>query len=659
MKKLAKWVGIVVGLLLVLVVGAAIILPMVISVDAYKSTIIAEVKSATNRDLSIDGPMSLSILPSPAISASKVSLSNPPGASEKQMVTLGKLEVQVELIPLLSKTLVVDRFVLVDPVIDLEVDKQGHANWEFARPAPVAGAAPQQPAAGGGGGGGAPSLGSIRLGEVRLQNGTVGYLDQRTGVHKVVDKIDMAVSLPGLDAPLKASGSARYNGVVLALKLDVGKTSDLMSSAGSSADVSVTSDLVNFVFKGKASAGSANGTIDLKVPSLRKLAAWAGNPFQGERVKTGELSILGKLALAGSEMKFSEAQISFDAIKGKGEIIVNTAGARPAIKGNLDLAALDLNPYLAPESEGGAAAGGGGGSGGRPSPGWSDEPIDTAGLKTFDVDFKLAANAIHYHRIHVEKSAMTVRLNNGHLAVDLTDLAAYQGGGKATVTLEGGGAQMAVTLTANLNGMQMEPLLRDAVNLDKLTGKGNVNVSLTSKGGSQRALIGALNGKGGLNVADGQIKGMDLLKLLNSATSAVGNVLSGGGGETRFSHLTGTFTIANGIMRNSDLVLDSPGLKAEGAGTIDLPQRRVDYKVTPKVAVLTVPVMIQGPWDNLSYVPDLAGIVKGGVGGAVDTLKGVMPGMPGGGSSSGGKSSGGKSSGGKSSGGGLIPNIFK
>jgi len=61
-----------------------------------------------------------------------------------------------------------------------------------------------------------------------------------------------------------------------------------------------------------------------------------------------------------------------------------------------------------------------------------------------------------------------------------------------------------------------------------------------------------------------------------------------------------------------------------------------------------VPVNVQGPWDNLSYVPDVAGIVKGGVGGAVDTLKGAIPGVPGGGSS-----------GGKPSGGGLLPNPFK
>jgi AsmA protein len=122
--------------------------------------------------------------------------------------------------------------------------------------------------------------------------------------------------------------------------------------------------------------------------------------------------------------------------------------------------------------------------------------------------------------------------------------------------------------------------------------------------------------------------------------------------------------MTNGLVHQNDLVLDSPGLKAEGAGTVDLPTKHVDYKVTPKVAGLGVPLLIQGPWDNLSYVPDLAGIVKGGVGGAVDIVKGVGGGaantlkgiIPGTGSSS-GPSSG--SSSGSSGSGNPLQNLFK
>src|SRR5208282_4861566 len=103
----------------------------------------------------------------------------------------------------------------------------------------------------------------------------------------------------------------------------------------------------------------------------------------------------------------------------------------------------------------------------------------------------------------------------------------------------------------------------------------------------------------------GALKGVDLLAKVNNAAAS----LTGGSGQTDFSTLTATYTIANGILKNSDLKMTSPGLPATGAGTVDLVQRRVDYKLTPKLAGgLSVPVKITGPWDNLSFRPDLAGI---------------------------------------------------
>ena len=80
MMKLLKWIGIVVVVLVVLVGGAALVLPYFISVDTFKDRLIAEVKSTTGRDLKISGPVHLSVLPRLAIEAAQVSFSNPPGA---------------------------------------------------------------------------------------------------------------------------------------------------------------------------------------------------------------------------------------------------------------------------------------------------------------------------------------------------------------------------------------------------------------------------------------------------------------------------------------------------------------------------------------------------------------------------------------------------
>ena len=80
MLKLLKWVGIIVVVLVVLVAGAAVVLPQFISVDTYKDRLVAEVKKATGRDLKISGPVHLSVLPHLAIDAAQVSFSNAAGA---------------------------------------------------------------------------------------------------------------------------------------------------------------------------------------------------------------------------------------------------------------------------------------------------------------------------------------------------------------------------------------------------------------------------------------------------------------------------------------------------------------------------------------------------------------------------------------------------
>jgi AsmA protein len=682
MLKLLKWIGIVVVVLVVLAVGAAVVLPQFISVDTYKDRLVAEVKNATGRDLKISGPVHLSVLPHLAIDAAQVSFSNAAGAQNKDMMTLGSLQVEVELFPLLNKTVVVDRFVLKDPVIALEVDKQGKPNWDFStgKPAGTAAAAAApgaQPAAGGGAD--LSALGGLHLGDVRLENGTISYLDQRTGQRTVIEKINSSVALPDINAAFKVDGSALYNKVVLKLKLNVDKANDFVTRQGSGVEASVSSEVMNFDFKGKGAVAlpaTASGTIDLKVPSLRKLAEWASSPLPpGEGF--GPFAIAGTLEMTGNEIKFNNAQLSMDAIKGKGALALNTSGAKPDITGSLELDALNVNPYLPPEKSGASPAGTPA-AGAKPASGgaWSDEPIDVSALKTANVDFQLSASAIQFRKIKIDKSSLTLRLKDGKLTTDLTQLATYGGGGKATIILDGSGAEPALNLTANMSGVDVDKVLVDAIDLDRLTGKGSLEVSLTGKGKSQRQLIGSLAGKGNFNIANGELKGLDLIKMLNMAATKVTDLasLGGGGNTTPFSHLTGTWTMTNGMMHNNDLVMESPGLKAAGAGTVDLPTKNVDYKVTPQVVGLSVPVLIKGPWDNLSYVPDLAGIVqglpgavvggaanvvKGGVGGVGDVVKGVVPGLGGSGSSSGTSSGTGSKTGSGSSSGGAVPNPLK
>ena len=630
-----------VAVLIVLVIVVAVAAPFFIPVDTYKNEIVAAVKESTGRDLQINGKVSFSLLPSLALEANDVAFANPPGASTPQMAKLAKLQVQLKLLPLLSRRVEVDRLVLVDPVIALEVDKQGTPNWRFAPAAPAAAtpARPAQPATPAASGGGT-TLSGITLDDVRLENGQISYLDQRKGEKLEIDQIAVKLSLPDLDSPFTADGSAVYRGEKLSLSIALAKPRAFLDGKSSPAKLGLDSKPIAFGFSGNA-AGSTpakfDGAVELKIPSLRGLAQWAGSPLNAPGTGFGLFAVSGKVSSAGSKIGFTEASLTFDEINAKGELALDTGGARPAVTGRLDVDKLDANPYLPPPATPGKSAaptgggGGGGGGAGARSTGWSDQPIDVSPLKSADVDFTLSTNSLIYRKIQIGKSALGLQLKDGRLEADLTQLVLYQGTGKGKVVVDGSGAVPAVEAQFNLSHVQVEPLLKDAIDLDRLSGSGAFDMAVTGRGRSQREIIGALNGKGDLDLANGKIKGVNLVGMVKNIASAFqGNSSSE---ETDFGSLTGTYTIQNGIVHNNDLQLKSADLPMTGAGTIDLPQQSVDYKLTPRIAgAVAVPVIIKGPWSDLSYQPDFAGIVgdpakllkngAGDVGGALKSAPG-------------------------------------
>ncbi len=96
-----KWlIGIVA--VIVVIVAALIVVPFLIPTETYKGQIVERVKSATGRDLALNGPISLSVLPSFALTVSDVAFGNASGASTKNMATFAKLQLQVQPIELLS-----------------------------------------------------------------------------------------------------------------------------------------------------------------------------------------------------------------------------------------------------------------------------------------------------------------------------------------------------------------------------------------------------------------------------------------------------------------------------------------------------------------------------------------------------------------------------
>jgi AsmA protein len=639
-----------IGALVVLVIAAAVIVPMVVPLETYKAQIAGQVEGATGRKMTIGGDLKLSVLPRIEIATSKVALANAPGGKAKNMLELGEMRVAVGLFPLLSGNVAIDTFVLVDPIINLEVDRQGRKNWEFKtdekkadRPAERA-----EPKGKDGGVG----LQGIQLGDVRLVNGRLSYFDATSNTTESVDAINMKVSLPSLDQRFAADGSLTVKGEKIELKVAADKPRALVEGGETPIEARVASKHVNLSFKGThraaANAAATKGAVELDVPSMRALAAWLAEPLKGNPNTLNKLAIKGNLDMSGKTIAFGNATLEFDDMKGRGDIKV-VQDKRPLIQAKLALDKLNLNPYMGGKQEQKAPAPAPGGApraGSGPSE-WSDEPIDVSGLKSLDADLALEVGGIEVEKIKVGKSALVVGLKAGKLDAQLTELRLYQGNGKGRISVDASGAVPSVSNSFELSGLQAEPFMTDAMDLDRVSGTANARIETATRGRSQKEMVGGLNGKGEVKFLDGAIKGINLAAMVRNVATAFLDPKARETQKTDFAEFGGTFTITNGVLSNQDMALKSPLIRVEGRGTSDLLRRTVNYRVTPKFVAsiegqggrdtggVAVPVVVTGTWDNISYKPDLAGVISDVVkdpSKALEGVRGLIPGQTPGGS---------------------------
>ncbi len=635
---------IAVAVILVVIVAGLLVAPAFIPVDTYKGQIQTAARDATGRELTIDGDISLSLLPRLAIEVENVSFANAPGAAEPQMASIEKLAVELQILPLLSREVKLDRLVLVRPNILLEVDAKGRPNWIFetaqAKADTPSTAEPSQPDAAGGG----TAVANVALGEVRLEGGRLAYRDARSGAAYEVEDVNMDVSLASLDSPLKAEGGLVWNGKTVSLDLTADRPRAFLEGGTSSLGLKIESDPVRLSYDGsldKAQTIQMAAALELEVPSIRDLAAWAGAPLVLEGDGLGPFSIKGKLSATPTRFAFTEAEIGLDGMAGRGAVTADVSGAKPDIQGELKLDVLDANKYLPPEAARGDAepeSAGGGEPAGDPGPQeWSDEPIDLAGLKAVNLDFELGVQGIRVRKIEIGESALRVAIKDGLLTADLRQLKLYEGIGRAELALDGRGASPSLRKSFTLTGVNAGALLTDAADFDRLEGSGDIEISLSAAGKSQKAMVQTLDGDGAIKFVDGAIRGINLAQMIRNVTSAFTD--TSGAQKTDFAELSGTFKITRGILRNDDLVLLNPLLRVNGAGTADLPKRTVKYRIEPKAVGslegqggeaalkgIAVPVIVEGPWHDLTYRPDLAAVIGGGLGKVTESPKDALKG---------------------------------
>lgn len=306
----------------------------------------------------------------------------------------------------------------------------------------------------------------------------------------------------------------------------------------------------------------------------------------------------------------------------------------PRIRFDINVNQLNVDRYFPPAAQKTAA---------------SEQPINLQGLKSLNAVGTLRIGQLQMKQMKASQVVATLNTVNGDMRI--APLSAQLYDGRLDATAQVNAHQNRYAFNGRLTQVQLGPLLRDVAQNDMVEGRGTVHANVTAQGLTVTALKKALNGTATVRIEDGAIKGYDLGKTLGNAREKLNVLLKGGaatnergGGstqeKTRFSELTSSFNIVNGMAHNDDLNVKAPLFRLGGSGKIDIGESRVDYiarasvvntltgqggKDKTQTKDLTIPVRITGPFDRLGWEVQWAAVgseaLKASVGSKVEEKK--------------------------------------
>ena len=285
----------------------------------------SSVKTATGRDLKITGPVSLSFFPVISVSAEGVSLSNASWASDSDMLTLKRIDLNIKTLPLLSKRIEVGSVKLAGLELFLQKNGAGKANWDFSTDASGGPSAANNDA------GRSPvsdnliSVDSISIADAYIQyqdpsNAISSYQIRRLSLAESGDKTVVFLAIKLQEQALELSGKT-------------GSLSRLLkqwnvSSTQFPLDLNLTMNGKSMMIKGEViknqkTLPAINLTLNSKVFDWPVLGASPNHPLLAVS-GTKSAVVLHQAQKPQPKYLFSNESIPFDLLpQAKGEIIMN------------------------------------------------------------------------------------------------------------------------------------------------------------------------------------------------------------------------------------------------------------------------------------------------------------------------------------------------
>ena len=595
-----RWIFRILGVIVLVIVLSVAVL-FAIPSERIAEIATSRLEQSLQRSVTISGDVRPTLYPILGVRAEGLEIGNPDWAeADGPLITADALAVGVALTPLFSGQVQIEEAILESPNIVLVRAADGRESWDFAQNGAETSEAATQDAEQGSG----SAIASLGFDEARITNGALRFIDRTSGTDFAVSALDLTVSMPSAAAEGAAEFSALVNGQSLLGSAQIGSVAGLLDGAvqpitatlaweGGQAAIDGIAGLNPLVF-------DAATQIDAR--DFGPLAALAGAqmPALPQGLGRESIGLVGQLVLAPEgSVHLREGQIELDGRTFEAAVDVYQGETRPRVRGTLRGGSLDLSALT-----GSTAADGGTNSGGGAS-GWPRDAIDLSGLFAVDAELVLGLGVLDFGYLETSNIDLSMTLDNGRMVLALARADAYGGSLSGDMVLNGrGGTSLRGDLA--FRGVQLQPLLSELADFERLSGSGDIAVQFLGSGNSLQAIMDGLEGAGSVTFGQGAIEGFDLAGMIRNFDTGY----QGEGQRTVYDSVTASFAITRGVLQNDDLLLSAPWGGVTGSGQANLGGQSLDYRVIPRVergeSGLSVPILITGPWADLSFRPDLA-----------------------------------------------------
>ena len=546
-----------------LLVITALIGFSVLSIYAYLSSLdpggfrddIAQVvKQTTGRDLAIKGDISFKVFPAPKLVVEGVSLSNARWGARPNLMSADRVVAQVALVPLFSRTISIERIVLIRPVLNLEVNAKGERNWNFWESASSS-----------------ASSGAlfVDISNVDVRSGRISYLRHGAARPTVLKVQQLKLRSKGFLQPLDVRFSGRFNRRAFRISGEAGSLATLFRNDPFDVNLRVSSGSGFATVKGgikrPMELKGVRADLTLNARDISEFINSRGGKSRDRVALIGQGHIRdknGRYIVDKLEMSFGESDLV-------GSVSIGPSRGRNRIKAALGSKHLNLDEVFAGNKQK------------RDSSRLiSDDPLPVEALRAVDADVHFSGRRVILRGVRFDRLNINANLRAGRLQLKPSS-GLYGGKMESSVVLDARTATPRFSLEVSGSRVNMGNLLNALRDKRVMTGStGQLYINLEGQGRTPRAMAASMSGRFLTSVGPGRIHNGAIKRLGADALMQLARAFDPADKSDRVTDMQCgviRFDVKRGIARTDrGIAAETKRMNVIGSGTINFGTEAID-----------------------------------------------------------------------------------